>query len=85
MKRFANRIALITGEASGIGEATARSRADEGARMVVADLDLEGGHGRRERHRTCRRGLDVACPASVPRAACVARGHTVAVSGRITT
>ena len=37
-----NRHAVVTGGASGIGRALARRFAQEGARVVVADLDLEG-------------------------------------------
>ncbi len=35
------RVAIITGAASGMGRATAHLFADEGARVVVADLDLQ--------------------------------------------
>jgi 2-hydroxycyclohexanecarboxyl-CoA dehydrogenase len=41
MKRFARRRALVTGGASGIGAAIVRRLADEGAAVVVADLDHE--------------------------------------------
>jgi NAD(P)-dependent dehydrogenase (short-subunit alcohol dehydrogenase family) len=40
--RLDGKIAIITGAASGIGEATARRVAAEGARTVVADLDAAG-------------------------------------------
>ncbi|MBD0282378.1 MAG: SDR family oxidoreductase [Thermoleophilaceae bacterium] len=40
--RFADRIALVTGGASGIGAATCRRLAAEGARVAVTDLDLAG-------------------------------------------
>ena len=35
--------AIVTGAATGIGEAIARRLAGAGATVVVADLDLEGG------------------------------------------
>ena len=42
-KRFENKVALVTGAASGIGAATARLLAREGAAVVLADISDEGG------------------------------------------
>ena len=41
MKRFDDQVALITGGAQGIGEATVRRFAEEGAKVVIADLNGE--------------------------------------------
>lgn len=43
MRRFEDRTAVITGGGSGIGLATARRLASEGARIVVADIDADTG------------------------------------------
>ena len=42
-QRLADRVTVITGGASGIGLATARRFAAEGARVVIADLDAVAG------------------------------------------
>ena len=41
--RLSDRIALVTGAADGIGAATAERFAEEGAAVVVADIDAAGG------------------------------------------
>ncbi|BAU92274.1 short-chain dehydrogenase/reductase SDR [Methylorubrum populi] len=42
MGRFSNTVVLVTGAASGIGEATARRFGREGASLVLADKNAEG-------------------------------------------
>ena len=42
-KQFNEKVALITGAASGIGRATALAFAQEGAKIIVSDVALEGG------------------------------------------
>lgn len=43
MGRVANKIAIITGGASGLGLASARRLAEEGAEVVIADINREQG------------------------------------------
>jgi NAD(P)-dependent dehydrogenase (short-subunit alcohol dehydrogenase family) len=64
--RFTDRVAIVTGGASGIGLASARRLFDEGAAVVVADLD--GGAASRVREALAAvapdRVLDVRCDVS---------------------
>jgi NAD(P)-dependent dehydrogenase (short-subunit alcohol dehydrogenase family) len=43
MMRFENKVVIVTGGASGIGLATAKRLGSEGARVLIADLDLAKG------------------------------------------
>ena len=43
MAALAGKIAFVTGGASGLGEAIVRAYADEGATVIIADIDVAGG------------------------------------------
>lgn len=43
MAQFSEKVALVTGSGSGIGRTTAQFYAREGAKVVVSDVDMNGG------------------------------------------
>ncbi|MCZ6632737.1 MAG: SDR family oxidoreductase [bacterium] len=42
-EQFENKVALITGGGNGIGRASARAFSKQGAKIVIADINIEGG------------------------------------------
>jgi len=44
MPKLSNKVAVVTGRESGIGRATCKLFADEGAKVVVGDMDEKGSN-----------------------------------------
>lgn len=84
MGMLSGRVALVTGAASGIGEAAARRFAEEGARIAIVDLDeAEGERVRREIERGGGEAIFLRCDASEATAVQRAVGATVERWGRL--
>ena len=77
--RFKDRVALVTGGGRGIGAATARMLAAEGARVAVSDLDETPARDVAE----AIGGLGVACDVSDRASVEAMVGRTVAELGRL--
>jgi NAD(P)-dependent dehydrogenase (short-subunit alcohol dehydrogenase family) len=74
--RFDGKIAFITGGASGLGAAAAQRFADEGAGVVVADINLAGAEKIAANLPSALAvGVDTSDPAAVERAIAVAVEH----------
>jgi NAD(P)-dependent dehydrogenase (short-subunit alcohol dehydrogenase family) len=56
--RLAGKVAIISGAASGMGAATARMFAREGAKVVIADVLQHEGRGKWPTPSAPRRGLN---------------------------
>jgi NAD(P)-dependent dehydrogenase (short-subunit alcohol dehydrogenase family) len=67
MQGLQNKIALVTGASSGIGRATALAFSGAGAKVVVADVDVERGARARLLPGADGRDAPVALTASEPR------------------
>ena len=50
MKEFKNKVAAITGSATGIGRAFAEEAAKRGMRLALIDINTEGRHHQDRRH-----------------------------------
>ena len=82
--RFADKVAIVTGAAQGIGEAYARALAAEGAAVVVADLNEESGQRvTKEIEADGGTALFVRCDVADPESATAMAEATVAAYGGI--
>jgi NAD(P)-dependent dehydrogenase (short-subunit alcohol dehydrogenase family) len=82
--RFAGRVAVVTGGASGIGRATAVELARRGADVVVADIhDLRMEEVRVEIEGIGRRCLTIHCDVSLDRDVEHLRGEVLEEMGRV--
>lgn len=83
MRRLEERVAVITGAASGIGRATSEALARKGCDLALSDVDMEGLEGTAERVRALGRKasvhrVDVSSAdqmAAFPEAVIAAHGH----------
>ena len=84
--KLASQVALITGSASGIGEATARRFAAEGAKLVIADVQTDRGrHLAEELTSSGSPAIFAECDVSNQRAVQAAIDSTVRTFGKLTT
>jgi NAD(P)-dependent dehydrogenase (short-subunit alcohol dehydrogenase family) len=44
MSRFLNKVAVVTGAGSGIGKTIVKAYAEQGAKVIVSDINDEHGH-----------------------------------------
>jgi len=65
--RLKDKVAVVTGSGSGIGEATAKRLAAEGAAVVVVDLNQEGANRVAEKYAKREAPLMPSMPMSVAR------------------
>ena len=77
--RLENKVALITGGATGIGAACARRFAQEGARVAIADINREGG----QRTAEASGGHFIECDTGKAESCRAAVTETVARYGRL--
>ena len=77
--RLQDKVAIVTGGGRGIGEATARAMAAQGAKVVVAELDVATG----ERTAAEIGGLFVPCDVREPAQLAEVAARTLAAHGRI--
>jgi NAD(P)-dependent dehydrogenase (short-subunit alcohol dehydrogenase family) len=80
MKRLKGKVAIVTGAAGGIGYATTRRLSDEGAAILIADINLQGaealaGEVEANGGRAVAQQVDLASEASVRAMVEAARAH----------
>src|SRR6266849_6100256 len=84
MGRLEGRVAFVTGAGRGIGAATALRMAEEGARVALADLDMEGcAQVAREIEKLGSEALALLCDVSSADAVQQAVDHAAKQFGRL--
>lgn len=83
--RFTDKVAIVTGAASGIGLATAKRLGSEGARVVIADIDLNKSDDAAEQVKSAGapEAIGVACDVSDEKAVDAAVTQTFEKFGRL--
>ena len=81
-KRFENKVAIITGGASGIGQSTALAFAAQGAKVVIADVQ-DGSETLSQVHKAGGEGIYIKCDVSRDGDVKAMVGKTIQTYGRL--